>query len=46
MSRLGWAALAILTLMALFAVQGGEYSTGDYFELKRRVHDVIMKELA
>ena len=37
MSRLAWAALAVLTLMALFAVQGGEYSTGDYFELKRRV---------
>ena len=37
MSRLAWAGLAVLTLMALFAAQGGEYSTGDYFELKRRV---------
>jgi cell division protein FtsB len=27
----------MLVLLALLAVQGGEYSTGDYFELERRV---------
>ncbi|HEU4829588.1 MAG TPA: septum formation initiator family protein [Gemmatimonadales bacterium] len=37
MSRAGWAAVVLLGLMAILAVQGGEYSTGDYFELKRRV---------
>ena len=37
MSRAAWAAVVLLVLMAVLAVQGGEYSTGDYFELKRRV---------
>ena len=37
MSRAAWAAVVLLGLMAILAVQGGEYSTGDYFELKRRV---------
>jgi cell division protein FtsB len=36
-SRAAWAAVVLLGLMAILAVQGGEYSTGDYFELKRRV---------
>ena len=30
-------ALSVLAVMAAVAVQGGEYSTGDYLELKRRV---------
>jgi cell division protein FtsB len=29
--------VVLLGLMAVLAVQGGEYGTGDYFELKRRV---------
>ena len=37
MSRAAWAAVVLLGLMAILAMQGGEYSTGDYFELKRRV---------
>ena len=37
MSRAAWAAVVLLGLMAILAVQGGEYSTGDYFELERRV---------
>ena len=37
MSRAAWATVVLLGLMAILAVQGGEYSTGDYFELKRRV---------
>jgi cell division protein FtsB len=32
-----WAALSVLAVMAAVAVQGGEYSTGDYLELKRRL---------
>ena len=30
-------ALSVLAVMVAVAVQGGEYSTGDYLELKRRV---------
>ncbi|HEU5050928.1 MAG TPA: septum formation initiator family protein [Gemmatimonadales bacterium] len=37
MSRAGWAAVVVLLLLAFLAVQGGEYTTGDYFELKRRL---------
>ena len=29
--------LSVLAVMAAVAVQGGEYSTGDYLELRRRV---------
>ena len=44
MSRAGWASLILLGLMAALAVQGGEYSTGDYFELKKRVRRVQAQE--
>jgi cell division protein FtsB len=30
-------ALSVLVVMGAVAVQGGEYSTGDYLELRRRV---------
>lgn len=30
-------ALCVLAVMVVVAVQGGEYSTGDYLELRRRV---------
>jgi cell division protein FtsB len=32
-----WVALSVLVVMGVAAVQGGEYSTGDYLELRRRV---------
>jgi cell division protein FtsB len=31
-----WAALAVIVLAVLFAVEGGEYSTLDLFKLQRR----------
>ena len=37
MSRLAWAGATIVILMAAVAAQGGEFSTGDYFALKRKV---------
>ncbi len=36
MSRAGWAAVGIGLAAALFAVQGGEYGTLDYYALKRQ----------
>ena len=44
MSRAAWAAVVLLVLLAVLAVQGGEYSTGDYFELKERVATVEQAE--
>ena len=32
-----WAALAVILLALVFAVQGGEYSTGDWLTLRRQV---------
>ena len=37
MSARAWVALSALVVMGAVAVQGGEYSTGDYLELRRRV---------
>ncbi len=37
MSARTWVALSVLVVMGVAAVQGGEYSTGDYLELRRRV---------
>jgi len=34
-----WAALAVIVLAVLFAVEGGEYSTFDLFKLQRRAAD-------
>jgi cell division protein FtsB len=34
-----WAALAVIVLAVLFAVEGGEYSTVDLFKLQRRAAD-------
>jgi cell division protein FtsB len=35
----GWMVLAILGVMGVFAVQGGEYSTWDYRALKHELRD-------
>ncbi|HEX6991171.1 MAG TPA: septum formation initiator family protein [Gemmatimonadales bacterium] len=35
MSMRGWLVLALLAVMAIFAVEGGEYSTWDYRALQR-----------
>ena len=35
MSRSSWAVIIILLLALIFAVQGGEYSTGDWLTLRR-----------
>ena len=34
-----WAALAVIVLAVLFAVEGGEYSTLDLFKLQRQAAD-------
>jgi cell division protein FtsB len=39
MSVRGWVVLALLVVMAVFAVEGGEYSTWDYRALKRELAD-------
>ncbi|HET9604631.1 MAG TPA: septum formation initiator family protein [Gemmatimonadales bacterium] len=39
MSLRGWLVLALLAVMAVFAVEGGEYSTWDYRALQREVAD-------
>ena len=39
MSPARWAALAVIVLAVLFAVEGGEYSTLDLFKLQRRAAD-------
>ena len=39
MSPARWAALAVIVLAVLFAVEGGEYSTLDLFKLQRRAVD-------
>src|SRR5690606_33309301 len=43
-SRAGWASLVLLGLMATLAVQGGEFTTWNYFELKKRVARVKAQE--
>ena len=35
MTPLRWAALAVVVLAAVFALQGGEYSTADWIQLRR-----------
>ena len=37
MSRRGWVITVILVLLIVFAVQGGEYSTFDWLELRDEV---------
>jgi len=37
MSSRGWVVLALLVVMGVFAVQGGEYSTWDYRALERQL---------
>ena len=32
-----WLTLGVLLVMGVFALQGGEYSIGDYWELERRL---------
>ncbi len=39
MTRARWLGIGVVLAGALFAFEGGEYSTGDYFELKRAVRD-------
>ena len=39
MSPARWAALAVIVLAVLFAVEGGEYSTLDLFKLQRQAAD-------
>ena len=39
MSPARWAALAVIVLAVLFAVEGGEYSTLDLLKLQRRAAD-------
>ena len=34
-----WAALAVILLAIIFALQGGEYSTGDWITLRREARD-------
>ena len=34
-----WAALAVVALALLFAIQGGEYSTGDWLTLRREARE-------
>ena len=34
-----WAALAVVLLAILFALQGGEYSTGDWITLRREARE-------
>ena len=35
MTRVRWLALGVVAAALLFAVEGGEYSTWDYFQLRR-----------
>jgi cell division protein FtsB len=35
-TRARWLALGVVAAAAAFAVEGGEYSTGDYFTLRRQ----------
>ena len=34
-----WAAVGVVALALLFAIQGGEYSTGDWLTLRRQVRE-------
>jgi cell division protein FtsB len=34
-----WAALGVVLLAIIFALQGGEYSTGDWISLRREARD-------
>jgi cell division protein FtsB len=38
-TRARWFGLALVAAGLLFALEGGEYSTGDYFELQRQTRD-------
>jgi cell division protein FtsB len=38
-TRTRWLVLVVVLLALLFAVQGGEYSTGDWLTLRRQVAD-------
>ena len=39
MTPLRWAALAVVLLAIVFALQGGEYSTGDWIQLRRHARE-------
>ena len=39
MTRTRWLVLIVVVLALLFAVQGGEYGTGDWLTLRRQVAD-------
>ena len=34
-----WAAIGVVALAIIFAIQGGEYSTGDWLTLKRQARE-------
>ena len=36
---LRWAAVAVILLAVIFALQGGEYSTGDWIQLRREARE-------
>jgi cell division protein FtsB len=38
-SPIRWAALGVILLALVFAIQGGEYSTGDWLTLKREARE-------
>ena len=39
MTRARWLGVALVAAALLFAVEAGEYSTGDYFDLKQQARD-------
>ena len=39
MTPVRWAAVAVILLALLFALQGGEYSTGDWIQLRRETRE-------
>ena len=39
MTPLRWAAVAVTLLALVFALQGGEYSTGDWIQLRREARE-------
>ena len=39
MTPMRWAAVAITLLALVFALQGGEYSTGDWIQLRREARE-------
>jgi cell division protein FtsB len=45
MSVRGWLVLALLAVMAIFAVEGGEYSTWDYRALQQELANVQARQV-